>query len=77
VSVNEALDHAIKARYDRIFWGAVNAGYEALRADPQAWAKIEAERRLWDNTLMDGLDPSERWTEGGDVVPPAEQEQPS
>ena len=26
----------------------------------QAWAEVEAERQLWDNTLMDGLDPSER-----------------
>jgi hypothetical protein len=77
VSIDEALDRAIKDQYDRDFWEAVNAGYEALRADPQAWAEVEAERKLWDNTLMDGLDPSERWTEGGDVVPPAEQDQAS
>src|SRR5262245_36789849 len=74
VSTEEALDRAIKDQYDRNFWNAVNAGYASLRTDPQAWAEMEAERKLWENTLMDGLDPSERWTEAGDVVPPAEPE---
>jgi hypothetical protein len=77
ISVNEALDQAIKEQYDRKFWDAVNAGYAALRADPQAWAELEAERKLWETTLTDGLDPDERWTEDGDVLPPAEQEQTS
>jgi hypothetical protein len=54
VSIDEALDRAIKDQYDRNFWAAVGAGYAALRADPQAWAEIEAERKLWDNTLPDG-----------------------
>jgi hypothetical protein len=75
ISVDDALNQAIKDQYDRRFWDAVNAGYAALRADPKAWAEVEAERELWDATLMDGLDPSERWTENGDVLPPAEQEQ--
>jgi hypothetical protein len=48
-SVNEALDQAIKDQYDRKFWEATNAGYAALRADPEAWAEVEAERKLWDN----------------------------
>jgi hypothetical protein len=60
LSVNDALERAVKEQYDRKFWDAVNAGYAALRADPVAWADVEAERRLWDHTLMDGLDPSER-----------------
>ena len=59
VSVNEALDQVVKDQYDKKFWDAVNAGYAALRADPAAWAEVEAERKLWDNTLLDGLDPSE------------------
>jgi hypothetical protein len=77
ISVAEALERAINDQYDRKFWDAVNAGYAALRADPAAWADIEAERNLWDNTLLDGLDPSERWTEEGKVVPPADQERAS
>jgi hypothetical protein len=71
VSVSEALEQAISDQYGRKFWDAVNAGYAALRADPAAWAEVEAERKLWDRTLMDGLDPSERWTDDGEVLPPA------
>jgi hypothetical protein len=74
LSVTEALDRAVEVQYDRSFWEAVNAGYAALRADTQAWAEVEAERKLWDNTLMDGLDPAERWTEKGEVLPPPGQE---
>jgi len=76
-SLNEALDHAVNEQYDRKFWDAANAGYAALRADAAAWAEVEAERKLWDNTLMDGLDPSERWTADGDVAPSTEQERAS
>jgi hypothetical protein len=76
-SVHEVLDQAVKDQYDRKFWDAVNAGYAALRADAQAWGEVEAERKLWDQTLMDGLDPSERWTDQGDVLPPASQERAS
>lgn len=77
VSVAEALERAVKELYDRQFWAAVNAGYAALRADPQAWAEVEAERKAWEATLLDGLDPSERWTEDGGVVPPPASEQAS
>src|SRR5262249_41892145 len=70
ISINEALDQAIKDQYDHKFWDATSAGYAALRADPEAWAEVEAERKGWDATLMDGLDPDEHWTEDGGVVPP-------
>jgi hypothetical protein len=72
-TVAEALDRAVQDQHDRKFWAAVNAGYAALRADPVAWAEVEAERRVWEGTLLDGLEPSERWTEDGAVLPPAEQ----
>lgn len=68
VSVNDALDQAIKDQDDRKFWEATNAGYAALRADPEAWARVEAERKLWDATLMDGLDPNECWSEDGKLL---------
>jgi hypothetical protein len=77
ISLNDALDQAIKDQYDRQFWPATNAGYQALRADAAAWAEVEAERKLWDSTLMDGLDPTERWTEDGNVLPPSEKENAS
>ncbi len=72
ISVDEALNEAIKDQYDRKFWEATNAGYAALRADPAAWAEVEEERRSLEGTLMDGLDRSERWTKDGDVLSPTE-----
>lgn len=77
VSLAEALELAVKEQHDRKFWDAVNAGYAALRDDPAAWAEVEAERRQWDQTLMDGLDPAERWVEDGTALPPTPKERAS
>ncbi len=44
-----------KAERDR-FWKNVHEGYARLRADPEAWAEYQAEVRVWDVTLMDGLE---------------------
>jgi hypothetical protein len=63
VPVEEALRRAVKNQHDQKFWDAVNAGYASLRADPKAWAEVEAERKQWDATLMDGLDREERWAD--------------
>jgi hypothetical protein len=76
-SVAAAPERAGQEQYDRQFRAAVNAGYAALRVDPGAWAEVDAERRRWDATLMDGLGPSERRTEGGKVVPSSPNEEHS
>jgi hypothetical protein len=52
----EVVERAIEQYRRARFLDAVNAGYAALRADPVAWAEVEAERRLWDATLADGLE---------------------
>jgi hypothetical protein len=72
--VQAILDAAVEEYRRKIFFELLNAGYAALRADPEAWAKELADRKLWDATLMDGLDPAERWTEDGRAVPPGEGE---
>jgi hypothetical protein len=69
--MEEALQRANSDYHDRQFWVAVNAGYAALRADSKAWSEVEPERKAWDATLMDGLDPTERWSEDGMPLPPA------
>ncbi len=69
--VAEVLERAVAEYHSRQFWEAVNRGYAELRADPEAWAAEEVERRAWEGTLMDGLDPSERWGEDGQPLPPA------
>jgi hypothetical protein len=61
----EVLDKALDNYRRKVFFEQLNAGYAELRADPEAWAEHQAERKLWDATLMDGLDPDERWTEDG------------
>ncbi len=71
-AAQEILDEAIEAYRRKVFLDAVNAGYAALRSDPEAWAEHLEERRAWDATLMDGLDPDERWTEDGRALPPGE-----
>jgi hypothetical protein len=73
-TVEEVLDAAVEDYRRKVFIEKVNAGYAALRADPVAWAEVEAERRAWDATLMDGLDPEERWTEDGRCLPPEQPE---
>src|SRR4051812_25348278 len=77
LSVEAALERAICDQHDQKFWDAVNAGYAVLRADPTAWAEVEAERQAWDATLMDGLDPTEHWGENGTPLPRVDQEQAS
>lgn len=69
--LNRAVDdlHRKQTCNTKEFWEAVNAGYAAMKADPAAWAEEQAERRLWDNTLMDGLDPTDRWTDDGGALP--------
>jgi hypothetical protein len=71
----DVLDKALDAYRRKLFFEQMNAGYAELRADPEAWAEAEAERKLWDQTLMDGLDPDERWSEDGHCLNP-EQDTP-
>jgi hypothetical protein len=55
-----------------VFFEQLNAAYAALRADPQAWAEVEEERRSMEGCLMDGLDPKESWGENGELLTPGE-----
>jgi hypothetical protein len=69
----EVLNKALDAYRRKLFFEQMNTGYAELQADPEAWAEHLAERRLWDATLMDGLDPHERWTDDGNCVNPQEE----
>lgn len=70
LSMAVILDKALDEYRRKVFFERLNAAYAALRADPAAWAELEAERRSMAGSLMDGLDPGERWGEDGDLVPP-------
>jgi hypothetical protein len=70
----DVLDKALDAYRRQVFFEQLNAGYAELRADPAAWAAHQAELKQWDATLMDGLDPAERWTDDGRCVRPEKNE---
>ena len=70
----EVLDKALDAYRRQVFIEKVNSAYAALRADTKAWAEVEEERRSMAGSLMDGLDPDERWGEDGDLLPPQERQ---
>jgi hypothetical protein len=53
------LDEAVEALRRQRFIESVNAAYARVRSDPRSWRAIEAERRVWDVTLPDGLAVSE------------------
>jgi hypothetical protein len=69
-TMTDVLDKALDTYRRKLFFEQMNAGYAELRADPEAWAEHLAERKLWDATLMDGLDADERWTEDGRGLSP-------
>lgn len=64
-SMQSVLEKAVEQYRRRRFLEDVNAGYLALREDPEAWKELGEERSAWDATLMDGLPEGESWTEEG------------
>jgi hypothetical protein len=51
--MSQLLDDAADALERRLFFDQLSARYEALRADPEAWSEIDAERTLESGTLGD------------------------
>lgn len=62
-TAEQVIDRALEALQRKLFFETLDAGYAELRRDPAAWAELQAERQLWDSTLIDGLDPNENWDE--------------
>jgi hypothetical protein len=51
--MTQLLDDAVDALERRLFFDTLNARYDELRADPEAWAQIEAERQHESAALRD------------------------
>ena len=51
--MTQLLDEAADALERRLFFDQLSSRYEALRADPQAWGEIEAERAVEAKALAD------------------------
>ena len=52
----EIVSLAIERYWRRWLLEENNRAYAALAADPEEWSRELEERRLWDNTLADGLE---------------------
>ena len=50
------LDEAIEQYRRDKFFRDLDESFARVQSDPEAWAEESAESRLWDTTLMDGLD---------------------
>ncbi len=55
--MQEILARAVEAYRRRHVLLAANAVFAAIRDDPDAWKDEQEERRAWEGTLSDGLDP--------------------
>lgn len=51
----ELLARAVEQYRRSVILGLTNTAYGRLRADPDSWAELQAERDEWDATLADGL----------------------
>ncbi len=50
------VEEAIEQYRRRRFLEGLNQDFQALKEDAQAWQEELAERALWDNTLLDGVE---------------------
>jgi hypothetical protein len=56
IPLTEALARAVAGYRLEVDIQAMDAAYAALQEDPVAWAEELAERAMWDNTNLDGLE---------------------
>ena len=55
--VGDVIRSLLEERRRRKFWEEMRVAVERTKADPVAWAKYQAEFRLWENaTIADGLE---------------------
>ena len=50
------LDRAVEVYRRQSFLDALNEDFTALRAKPDEWEEEMEERKLWEQTLADGLE---------------------
>lgn len=55
VSMQAVLHEAIEKYRRECFFKELSIAVERLKSDPKAWQEELDERKLWDNTLRDGL----------------------
>jgi hypothetical protein len=56
LSMQTILDLAVETYRRQSFLEALNADFASLRAKPEEWTEEMEERKLWEQTLADGLE---------------------
>lgn len=56
-SMSDLVEQALETYRREKFWKDCNEAYARLRNDPKAWKEELEERKAWEVTLADGLDP--------------------
>jgi predicted transcriptional regulator len=51
--MSQLVDEAVDALERRVFFDQLSARYDVLRADPDAWSEIQAERNVESGALRD------------------------
>lgn len=51
--MSQLVDEAAEALERRLFFEKLSSSFETLRADPKAWAEVEAERAIESGALAD------------------------
>ena len=67
-STQVVLAHAIEDYRRKRLFDDADVAYKDLRRDASAWREEQDERALWANTMQDGIEPDEVWTEDGRLV---------
>ena len=58
----DVLNRALRIYKEQQFWEECTKAYEDLANDPVAHAEELAEQKLWDCTLMDGLEDEDEYS---------------
>lgn len=56
VSMQVVLEAAVKQYQRQRLFDELDAACRKMKEDPVVWEEEEKERRVWDNTLSDGLE---------------------
>lgn len=60
-TIMAVLARAVRDLENRLWWQEVHASYAQLKADPVAWQDYQDECKVWEATLMDGLEDEPPW----------------
>ncbi len=64
-TIQAVLEKAIEEYRRKRFFEDLDAAYAKLQEVPTEWEAYQAELRVWDTTLADGLPEGEEWGEDG------------